>query len=418
PKFCSCHVQGSRKTLETIFPSSEIQDQHISPKRLPVSSYPSPHRTRRHINRVKNNNMQFSRTTKTQTKRPSLSIPSLVIVVCLLAFLCTPANASPIEKRQNSESTNSIICGDASTNNTVAINDPAYNRAPATATGTTPYCATATVDPNNATQTDFPSYLNDEYYQLTGSEITLTAGTVGSAFLIVGFYFGAFGYRFARVTLGLIGLLLFAALTYIALVNAEPYWGYSQPNHIIFTAIPFAIGILGALIFAIFYTVVKYVIGGLGGFILVLYVLAYQEDHIILSSRPFVTYTKLHAFSPDRRPILHHRRSFLLRLFCRLLTRDVHHPPRDLLHGRLLRNVWPRSLHPRRVCQRDPVPAGRELPVLRIRPQLENVHHARLHSAAYSHFPWMAVCAQYGEEVWPRTGSGGAAEGGEGGGKH
>ncbi|RUS13215.1 hypothetical protein BC937DRAFT_95661, partial [Endogone sp. FLAS-F59071] len=189
---------------------------------------------------------------KVQSKRPVSSTLPLLIVACLLLILCASAHASPL-----------------------------YDKlAPAAAEGHDLIFAKRQ-DSTNTVQPDGPEYLNDEYYIYTGT-VTTTAGIVGTIFIIIGIYLGTLGYRGFRITLGVVGLLLFATVSFVALVNAEPYWGYTAPNHIIFTAIPFGLGLLGAIAFMLFWPVSLYFIGGMGGFFLILYAMAFNADHVIV----------------------------------------------------------------------------------------------------------------------------------------
>lgn len=110
---------------------------------------------------------------KMQSKQPVLPTLPLLIVACLLLTLCASTLASPF---------------------------------PAAAGGHD--LTFAKRQDSSYAQPGSPQYLNDEYYIYTGT-VTTTAGIVGTIFIIIGIYLGALGYRGFRITLGVIGLLLF-----------------------------------------------------------------------------------------------------------------------------------------------------------------------------------------------------------------
>lgn len=70
-----------------------------------------------------------------------------------------------------------------------------------------------------------------------------------------------FGFRSFRITLGVCGFLTFGLITWVAMANNEPYYGYIN-NDITMIAVPAGLGLLGAIIYALFWNISIYLVGG------------------------------------------------------------------------------------------------------------------------------------------------------------
>ncbi|KAI8070585.1 uncharacterized protein B0P05DRAFT_442460, partial [Gilbertella persicaria] len=113
-----------------------------------------------------------------------------------------------------------------------------------------------------------------------GDGISPAQGFVGTLCVIVGLYFAIFGYRFFRPTLGLIGFVFFATMTWIGLVNNEPAGGYPLGD-VIYICVSAGLGILGAIILIFLYPLGVYCLACLGGFYVAVYILSWKEDLVI-----------------------------------------------------------------------------------------------------------------------------------------
>ncbi|KAL0087879.1 hypothetical protein J3Q64DRAFT_1466235 [Phycomyces blakesleeanus] len=98
--------------------------------------------------------------------------------------------------------------------------------------------------------------------------------------MLLGIYFLLFGYRFFRSTLGLVGFVFFAAMTWIGLVNNEPPFGYTH-NEIVYVCVPVGLGIVGAILFIFVYPIAIYFVGGLGGYFLAVFILSWKSSLVI-----------------------------------------------------------------------------------------------------------------------------------------
>lgn len=74
--------------------------------------------------------------------------------------------------------------------------------------------------------------------------------------------------------------LLKGLITWVAMANNQPYYGYIN-NDVTLIAVPAGLGILGAIIYALFWSISIYLIGSMGGFALALYILCCKENLVI-----------------------------------------------------------------------------------------------------------------------------------------
>ncbi|KAG2231988.1 hypothetical protein BDF21DRAFT_364357 [Thamnidium elegans] len=139
--------------------------------------------------------------------------------------------------------------------------------------------ATATSKPTNRPKpTSAPSSRPEDIYGGVG--ITAQNGVIGALLIVLGLYLMVFGFRSFRITLGVCGFLTFGLITWVAMANNQPYYGYVN-NDITIIAVPFGLGILGAIIYALFWNISIYLVGALGGFTLAMYILCCKVNLLI-----------------------------------------------------------------------------------------------------------------------------------------
>lgn len=92
-----------------------------------------------------------------------------------------------------------------------------------------------------------------------------------------------FGFRSFRITLGVCGFLTFALITWVAMANNQPFYGYVN-NDITIIAVPAGLGILGAIIYAIFWNISIYLVGAMSGLTLALYIMCCRANLLITSA--------------------------------------------------------------------------------------------------------------------------------------
>ncbi|GAN08640.1 hypothetical protein MAM1_0216c08155 [Mucor ambiguus] len=144
-----------------------------------------------------------------------------------------------------------------------------------TKTSTSTATATSTSKPR---PTSAPSSNPEDIYG--GIGITPQNGVAGAFLIVLGLYLMVFGFRSFRITLAVCGFLTFGLITWVAMANNQPYYGYI--NHdITIIAVPAGLGILGAIIYAFFWNISIYLVGALGGFTLAMYILCCKADLLI-----------------------------------------------------------------------------------------------------------------------------------------
>ena len=94
-----------------------------------------------------------------------------------------------------------------------------------------------------------------------GEGITPQNGVVGAVLIILGLYLMVFGFRSFRITLAVCGFLTFGLITWVGMANNQPYYGYIN-NDVTMIAVPAGLGILGAIIYALFWNISIYLVGG------------------------------------------------------------------------------------------------------------------------------------------------------------
>ncbi|CAO3651716.1 unnamed protein product [Mucor hiemalis] len=121
---------------------------------------------------------------------------------------------------------------------------------------------------------------SDYLWHTYGDSISPAQGFAGVVCIIVGLYFSILGFRFFRPTLGLVGFVFFATMTWIGLVNNEPAGGYPLGD-LIYICVSAGLGLLGAFIFIFFYPIGVYCLAALGGFYFAVYFLSWKENLVI-----------------------------------------------------------------------------------------------------------------------------------------
>ncbi|OBZ88742.1 hypothetical protein A0J61_03204 [Choanephora cucurbitarum] len=147
-----------------------------------------------------------------------------------------------------------------------------------TTTTTTRVTGTATSTATH-TPTSIPAS-SDPKIIYGGEGITPQNGVAGAILIILGLYLMVFGFRSFRITLAVCGFLTFGLITWVGMANNQPYYGYIN-NDVTMIAVPAGLGILGAIIYALFWNISIYLVGALGGFALALYVLCCRSDLLI-----------------------------------------------------------------------------------------------------------------------------------------
>ncbi|KAI9472204.1 MAG: hypothetical protein EXX96DRAFT_583255 [Benjaminiella poitrasii] len=147
-----------------------------------------------------------------------------------------------------------------------------------TTTSTATATATSTIRPTSAPPS-LPAS-SDPVVIYGGRGITPQNGVAGAILIVLGLYLMIFGFRSFRITLAVCGFLTFGLVTWVAMANNQPYHGYINDD-ITMIAVPAGLGILGAIIYAIFWNVSIYLVGALGGFALAMYILCCRADLLI-----------------------------------------------------------------------------------------------------------------------------------------
>ncbi|KAI8082008.1 uncharacterized protein B0P05DRAFT_468413 [Gilbertella persicaria] len=198
------------------------------------------------------------------------SIHSLLLIVSI-TFLVV-ASASPIINKGNV-----INIATKSYNNDkrdlIDLHNSGGSKTTATTTTTTA-TSTATHTPTNLPASSDPEVIYG------GNGITPQNGVVGAILIVLGLYLMVFGFRSFRITLAVCGFLTFGLITWVGMTNNQPYYGYVN-NDVTIIAVPAGIGLLGAIIYAIFWNVSIYLVGALGGFALAMYILCCRSDLLI-----------------------------------------------------------------------------------------------------------------------------------------
>lgn len=115
--------------------------------------------------------------------------------------------------------------------------------------------------------------------------VTPQMGVAGAILIVLGVYLMIFGFRGFRPTLAVSGFLTFGLITWVGMTNTQPAEGFTN-DAITMIAVPAGLGVLGAILYALFWDVSIYLIGGMGGLTFGLFILCWREDLVITSSVP------------------------------------------------------------------------------------------------------------------------------------
>ncbi|KAI8343181.1 hypothetical protein BC941DRAFT_410630 [Chlamydoabsidia padenii] len=121
---------------------------------------------------------------------------------------------------------------------------------------------------------------SDYLWYTYGSSISVAQGFTGIVLMIIGLYLAVFGYRFFRPTMGFIGFIFFASMTWIGLVNNEPATGYPH-TEILYICVSIGLGLLGAAIFMFVFNIALYFVGATGGIFLAVFIMSWKESLVI-----------------------------------------------------------------------------------------------------------------------------------------
>ncbi|KAI7850036.1 hypothetical protein BDC45DRAFT_539576 [Circinella umbellata] len=150
-----------------------------------------------------------------------------------------------------------------------------------TKTRTETAVATQTVSPDDDNDVKCDDQCWSDYLWHTyGYGISVAQGFTGITCIIIGLYFMVFGYRYFRSTLGLVGFVFFALMTWVGLVNNEPLYGYPH-TEIVYICVSIGLGILGGVLFMFFYPLGLYFVGALAGLFFAVYIMSWQESLVI-----------------------------------------------------------------------------------------------------------------------------------------
>ncbi|SAM04311.1 hypothetical protein [Absidia glauca] len=150
-----------------------------------------------------------------------------------------------------------------------------------TKTKTITATATATVVPGQEPAFKCTDKCWSDYLWYTyGSSISVAQGFTGIVLMIIGLYLAVFGYRFFRPTMGLIGFVFFASMTWIGLVNNEPASGYPH-TEIVYICVSIGLGLVGAVIFMFVFNIALYFVGATAGIFLAVFIMSWKESLVI-----------------------------------------------------------------------------------------------------------------------------------------
>ncbi|KAI9484799.1 hypothetical protein BDB00DRAFT_878418 [Zychaea mexicana] len=121
---------------------------------------------------------------------------------------------------------------------------------------------------------------SDYLWHTYGYGITVAQGFTGITCIIIGLYFMIFGYRYFRPTLGLVGFVFFALMTWVGLVNNEPFEGYPH-TEIVYICVSIGLGLLGGILYMFFFPLGLYFVGALAGLFFAVYIMSWQESLVI-----------------------------------------------------------------------------------------------------------------------------------------
>ncbi|KAI8981561.1 hypothetical protein BDB01DRAFT_794615 [Pilobolus umbonatus] len=144
---------------------------------------------------------------------------------------------------------------------------------------TTRYTKSKTTTKHKKVQCDDKCWSTYLWYTY-GYDISVAQGITGIVCIIMSFYFLIFGFSSFRITLGAVGFVFFALMTWVGLVNNEPQFGYPN-NDIVYLSVSGSFGVIGAILCIYVYPVALYLVGGLGGLFLALFILSWKDSLVI-----------------------------------------------------------------------------------------------------------------------------------------
>ncbi|KAI8340135.1 hypothetical protein BC941DRAFT_241002 [Chlamydoabsidia padenii] len=110
--------------------------------------------------------------------------------------------------------------------------------------------------------------------------ISVAQGFTGIVLMIIGLYLAVFGYRFFRPTMGFVGFVFFASMTWIGLTNNEPAFGYPH-TEIVYICVSIGLGLIGAAIFMFVFTLALYLVGATAGIFFAVFIMSWKESLVI-----------------------------------------------------------------------------------------------------------------------------------------
>lgn len=85
--------------------------------------------------------------------------------------------------------------------------------------------------------------------------------SLGAILIVLGLFLCGMGFRMFKIMLGVMGLLTFGSMTWIALANCRPGSGYSMDS-IVMIVVPACVGIVGAAAYYFLWNIALYLVSG------------------------------------------------------------------------------------------------------------------------------------------------------------
>lgn len=106
--------------------------------------------------------------------------------------------------------------------------------------------------------------------------------SLGAILIALGLFLCSFGFRLSKIMLGVMGLLTFGTVTWIALANCKPEAGYSRDS-ITMIVVPVGVGVVGAAVCYVFWAIAMYLAGAFGGFVFAIFICSWRSDLVIVN---------------------------------------------------------------------------------------------------------------------------------------
>jgi hypothetical protein len=94
--------------------------------------------------------------------------------------------------------------------------------------------------------------------------------SLGAILIVLGLFLCGMGFRMFKIMLGVMGLLTFGSMTWIALANCRPATGYPSMDSIVMIVVPAGVGIVGAAAYYFLWNIALYLVTG-NSFFLIYY---------------------------------------------------------------------------------------------------------------------------------------------------